>query len=192
MVNILTDSEAQAAFLQAEHMHANDEREEGKPLAAVYDPNVSPIMKKYLRAARGRTAHIAAPGILGHIVLPGCISFYNKDGKTFAVTEGRWMIPNPKAQWASKQISLDQDTIHPPGTQVLIIRVPPGSVGRILDKGTPVLLDVGMHVFNSGVVVNVGTVEYSKNLLITHGKSNNSVTNQQAPLQLSHMATPCS
>ena len=169
MVNILTEAEAAAAFLKAELNHQGQEREEGKPLAAVYDPTASAVMRKYLKATHA--SHMKAPGILGHIVLPGCISFYTKDGKTFAVTEGRWMLTNPKAQWVSKQISLDQDTIQPHGTQVLIIRVPPGSVGRILDKGTPILLDVGMHVFNSGVVVNVGTVDYANNQRIAHGKN---------------------
>ena len=170
MLNILTDPEAFAAFTQAELSDSSTEVvEEGKPLPTVYDPEQSPVMKKHLKAAKRRISHVKAPGILGHIVLPGCISFYVKDGKTYAVTEGRWMLCNPKAKWVSKQITLNQDIIQPQGTQALVIRVPPGSVGRILDRGTPVLLDVGMHVFNSGVVVNVGTVEYAVNATISHG-----------------------
>lgn len=173
MLNILTDPEAAAAFIEAEAgVSVADLPEEGKPSPSVHDPERSQLMKDQLRAAKRRISHMKAPGILGHIVLPGCISFYVKDGQTFAVTEGRWMLPNPKAKWVSKQVSLDQDIIQPQGTQALIIRVPPGSVGRILDRGTPVLLDVGMHVFNSGVVVNVGTVKYAQNARISHGPYN--------------------
>lgn len=171
MLNILTDAEASAAFLEAEANAAGAPPvEEGKPHPAVYDPESSSVMKKYLQKMKNRVSHIRAPGILGHVVLPGCISFYSKDGRTFAVTEGRWMLSNPKARWVVKQVSLDQNCIQPSGTQVLIIRIPPGCVGRILDQGTPVLLDVGMHVFNSGVVVNVGTVQYANNDRISHGK----------------------
>jgi hypothetical protein len=168
MINILTDPQAVASFAAAEAEALETSTEtplaEGAP-SAIYNKN-SEVMKK--NKARN-TCHIKAPGVTGHIVLPGHISFYKKDGKTFAVTEGRWLLMSYKAGWATKQVSLNQDVIAPHGTQVLIIRVPPGSVGRIRDQGTEVLLDVGTHVFNSGQVVDAGTVRYAEFTHISHG-----------------------
>jgi hypothetical protein len=171
MINILTDPHAAASFAEAEGTsatHANTSRAEGMPSTA-YDYKTSAVMKRNLGIAQKNTCHRKAPGVTGHIVLPGHISFYKRDGKTFAVTEGRWMLMSYKAAWVTKQVSLDQDVIAPHGTQVLIIRVPPGSVGRIRDQGTEVLLDCGTHVFNSGQVVNTGTVQYAEFTHISHG-----------------------
>jgi hypothetical protein len=171
MVNILTEPHAVASFAEAEaearETYAGTSPVEGSP-SAIYDYS-STVMKKNVRSAKRNTCHIKAPGVTGHIVLPGHISFYRRDGKTFAVTEGRWLLTSYKAAWAARQIALDQDVIAPHGTQVLIIRVPPGSVGRIRDQGTEVLLDVGTHVFNSGQVVNTGTVKYVEFTHISHG-----------------------
>jgi hypothetical protein len=170
MINILTDPHAVASFAEAEasETYAGTPPAEGSP-SATYDYASSAVMKRNLRTAKRNTCHIKAPGVTGHIVLPGHISFYRRDGKTFAVTEGRWLLTSYKAAWVTKQIALDQDVIAPHGTQVLIIRVPPGSVGRIRDQGTEVLLDVGTHVFNSGQVVNTGTVQYAEYTHISHG-----------------------
>jgi hypothetical protein len=170
MINILTDPHAAASFAVAEARETNTQTSpaEGSP-SATYDYASSEVMKDNLDIAKGNTCHVKAPGITGHIVLPGHISFYKRDGKTYAVTEGRWVLMSYKAVWVAKQISLDQDVIAPRGTQVLIIRVPSGSVGRIRDQGTEILLDCGTHVFNSGQVVNAGTVEYAQSTHISHG-----------------------
>jgi hypothetical protein len=169
MVNILTDSHAAASFAEAEARETSAETRpvEGSP-SATYD-YASEGMKHNLCIAKRNTCHAKAPGVMGHIVLPGHISFYKRDGKTYAVTEGRWVLLSYKAAWVTKLTALDQDVIAPKGTQVLIIRVPPGSVGRIRDQGTEVLLDCGTHVFNSGQVVNAGTVPYANFTHISHG-----------------------
>jgi hypothetical protein len=173
MVNILTNPHAAASFAEAEGKRENsaDTRQaEGSP-SATYDYALSQVMRDNLHIAKKNTCHAKAPGVAGHIVLPGRISFYKHDGKTYAVTEGRWLLMSYKARWTTKLTALDQDVIAPSGTQVLIIRVPPGSVGRIRDQGTEVLLDSGTHVFNSGQVVNVGTVSYAEFTHINHGTS---------------------
>ena len=173
MVNILTNPEAFKAFCDEEEKlssAAEQARAEGMP-STVYDYQDSPVMRAQLRQARKRTSHAKAPGVLGHVVQPGCISFYKRDGKTYAVTEGRWMLTSVKAKWISKNISLDHDKIIPNNSKVLIIRVPPGCVGRIRDQGVEYLLDTGRHVFNSGTVTDCGTVAYADNIYFNHGKT---------------------
>lgn len=64
------------------------------------------------------------------------MSFYIRDGKTFTVPEGRWALSNLKASWLEKNVSIDQ---HRSVGQVLIVRVPPGCVGRIYDQGVATL-----------------------------------------------------
>jgi len=171
MVNILTDPEAVKAFCDEEEKLADTaaRRDEGMS-SAVYDYKDSAIMRAQLRQARKRTSHIHAPGVMGHVVQPGCISFYKKDGKTYAVTEGRWMLTSIKAGWIGKNISLDHDKIVPQDSKVMIIRVPPGCVGRIRDQGVEYLLDVGTHIFNSGTVTDCGTVRYADNFNWSHGR----------------------
>ena len=172
MVNILTDPEATSAFSHAQEEAPEGEglvREEGMP-SHVYDYDSSKVMKDQVTQARKATSHAKAPGILGHVVLPGHISFYKRDGKTFAVTEGRWLLTSPKARWIVKNVSLDKEIIHHERSQVLILRVEPGCVGRILDQGVPILLDVGTHVFNSGTVSNVGSKKIADCDSLNHGK----------------------
>ena len=168
MVNVSTVSNSEALFAQEEKRTTDvpEERREGAPLK-IYNPSTSHVMKKLISSCG--SCHIPAPGLLGHVVKPGCISFYKKDGKIYAAPEGRWLLSSYKAGWLQKtNISLDQDQIKV--EQVLIIRVSPGSVGRVMDQGNPILLDVGTHVFNSGTITNVGTVEYAEREYFNHGK----------------------
>lgn len=171
MVNILTVGGAEAKFdtLQLEQT-APEDRREGAP-SSIYNLQTSPVMKKLTSDVK--TSHASAPGMLGHVVNPGCASFYVKDGKTFAAPQGRWFLSSYKAKWIAKNIALDNDQIHLGDiSQVLIIRVPPGGVGRIFDQGVPILLDVGTHVFNSGTIKNAGTMLYAENNYFRHGKYN--------------------
>ena len=81
---------------------------------------------------------IAALGIFGHVVNPGCLSFYTLDGRTFAVSQGRWWVMDgiyifrrwsdankkilltrnirillsPKAFWIAKNVSIDQEMVR--------------------------------------------------------------------------------
>jgi regulator of protease activity HflC (stomatin/prohibitin superfamily) len=167
MVNICTSPSAVSEFASEEQdasaaQDGPETRQEGVP-SRIYDPE-SPLMKKLSKKAR--TCHIAAPGILGHIVNPGCLSFYRLDGKTFAAPEGRWFLSSYKASWIARNVAIDQDQIV--CGQALIIRVPPGAVGRIFDQGVPILLDVGTHVFNSGTVKNAGCVSYASTYYFGH------------------------
>jgi hypothetical protein len=167
MLNIYTNPSAVSEFAieeqdASEAQDGPEPRQEGFP-SRIYDPK-SPLMKKLSKKAN--TCHIVAPGILGHIVNPGCLSFYRLDGKTFAAPEGRWFLSSYKASWTAKNVAIDQD--HIVCGQALIIRVPPGSVGRIFDQGVPILLDVGTHVFNSGTVKNAGSVSYASGNYFGH------------------------
>jgi len=54
--------------------------------------------------------------------------------------------------------------------QVRIVRVLPGEVGLIREQGTEVLLDVGTHVFNSGIVSVQGKVKYDELKNFNHGR----------------------
>ncbi|KAL7556998.1 hypothetical protein ACA910_002291 [Epithemia clementina (nom. ined.)] len=184
MVNMLTNPEAAAVFAAAEEelqrqqqypgqqqgqQHATSGREEGMP-SAVYHYEASAVLKQLLKQAHKRTCHHKAPGIAGHVVKPGCISFYRLDGREYAVTQGRWILTNPKASWIRpRNVKLDLDVITA-GNQILILRVPPGGVGCILDQGVEVLLDVGTHVFNSGMVVNAGTRLWAAHAYLSHGR----------------------
>uniref|UniRef100_A0A7S4IHY0 Band 7 domain-containing protein n=1 Tax=Odontella aurita TaxID=265563 RepID=A0A7S4IHY0_9STRA len=176
MVNIMTNPCAAALFdkrgdtLEKEHTFANDaSRSEGVP-SGLYDYSTSELMKDQLSLARRKTSHIAAPLMFGHVVLPGCISFYKKDGRTYAVGEGRWLLPNPKASWCCRNVSLDQDVIAPSKTQVLIIRILKGEVGLVMEQGVEKLLDVGSHVYNSGTVSLVGKKQYANDQYFSHGR----------------------
>eukprot|EP00567_Pseudictyota_dubia_P008445 CAMPEP_0197442418 /NCGR_PEP_ID=MMETSP1175-20131217/8437_1 /TAXON_ID=1003142 /ORGANISM="Triceratium dubium, Strain CCMP147" /LENGTH=889 /DNA_ID=CAMNT_0042972887 /DNA_START=108 /DNA_END=2777 /DNA_ORIENTATION=+ len=144
-------------------------RDEGSP-SAMYDYDTSEVMKKQLSLTKKKISHVPAPLTLGHIVRPGCISFYKKDGRTYAVGEGRWLLPSPKASWCCRNVSLDQDVINPANTQVLIIRVLKGEVGLVMEQGTERLLDVGTHVYNSGTVSLVGKRCYSRDNYFMHGR----------------------
>lgn len=171
MVNILTDSGATGKFEQAEAQQSGpDDRMEGAT-GWVYS-SLSPTMKALEKESKNRTCHVKAPGITGHIVNPGCLSFYNVDGRTFAVTQGRWLLMSFKASWIARNVPIDQEEIKIARSRVLIIRVSPGCVGTILVQGSPVLLEVGTHVFNSGTVVNCGTSQYASHEHIQHGKYN--------------------
>lgn len=168
MVNILTRSEADANFEKERTHDGVVRRKEGEP-DAVFDYS-GPLMKAELAKAKSREKHTKAPGVLGHVVKPGYISFYTINGKTFSVSEGRWwLIKSPlKAHWLGHNISLDSDKISM--GEVHIIRVLPGEVGMIRAQGTEVLLDVGTHVFNSGTVSIVGKVAYADKHYFHHGR----------------------
>ena len=115
MVNILTDSEATAKFQAAEQsngMNASNCRDDGTP-SLIYDYKTSAVMKELLKQSHHRTAHARAPGFLGHVVNPGCLSFYKLDGRTFAVAQGRWLLPSAKAFWICKNVSIDKDHVSP-------------------------------------------------------------------------------
>ncbi|KAL9178996.1 hypothetical protein ACHAXT_011969 [Thalassiosira profunda] len=168
MVNILTHSGADAMFEKEKVAFA--QRKEGEP-DAVFDYGGSALMKKELASAKSRCGHMKAPGILGHVVKPGYISFYTLNGKTFAVSEGRWWLMKApvKAHWmSSRNVSLDGDLISV--GEVHILRVLPGQVGMIRAQGTEVLLDVGTHVFNSGTVSIVGKVNLADQRYFSHGR----------------------
>mmetsp|Transcript_8747 Transcript_8747/g.25154 ORF Transcript_8747/g.25154 Transcript_8747/m.25154 type:complete len:834 (+) Transcript_8747:149-2650(+) len=165
MINVLTNPESLTAFGDAEANLAQPEAlREGTP-SSIYDPSSNLVKRLSKRAS---TAHAGAPGMMGHIVRPGCISFYEMDGKTYAVPQGRWLLISYKARWTDRNVSVDRDEIR--SGQVLIIRIPPGAVGRIFDQGVPSLLAVGTHVFNSGNVKNAGTIVYANNPYFSHDK----------------------
>jgi regulator of protease activity HflC (stomatin/prohibitin superfamily) len=168
IVNILTEPAAAAEFLKAQ-LTREEGRPEGSP-ARIFTPT-SDLMKKMSNTAKKRTCHIKAPGgVFGHVVDPGCISFYKKDGLTFAATEGRWILKSIKASWIEKNVSLDNDEIKPFDSKVLIVRVLPGEIGLVREQGTEMLLDVGTHVFNSGTVSLTKKVSYAENTNFSHGR----------------------
>jgi regulator of protease activity HflC (stomatin/prohibitin superfamily) len=174
MVNILTDTTAEGMFaIEEENLDIREKRTrtEGRP-SKIYDEATSPLMKRLVK--KGSCCHGQAPGMLGHVVSPGCVSFYQKDGQTFAAPPGRWFLASYKAWWTEQNVSLDQDLIdlHAKKSQVLIMRVPPGAVDCVYDRGVPIILDVGTHVFNSGTVQHAGTIHWVSNDHINHGKYN--------------------
>mmetsp|Transcript_14826 Transcript_14826/g.21046 ORF Transcript_14826/g.21046 Transcript_14826/m.21046 type:complete len:653 (+) Transcript_14826:67-2025(+) len=171
MINILTDSSAAADFEKEKKKRSDSgSRREGEP-DKVFDYK-GEFMQAQVSLAKHVTSHLKAPGVMGHIVKPGCISFYAMNGKTYAVAEGRWwLMKNPvKASWIDRNKSLDDDYINV--GQVRIIRVLPGEVGLIREQGTEVLLDVGTHVFNSGTVSIFDKVSISETKNFTHGRYN--------------------
>lgn len=174
MVNVMTQPDAQEIFVKAQ---ANVDEGTDVPVGSglpsrVYNVSSSPEMKEQLRLAKKHTCHIPAPGVFGHVVQPGCISFYNKDGKTYAVSEGRWWLASAKAKWIARNVAVNQDIIQfpPDKSKVLILRVCPGQVALSRDQGVEILLDVGTHVFNSGTVSYIDTKEYAKSQYFSHGR----------------------
>jgi len=173
MINILTESSAAANFEKEKKKRSgggSGSRREGEP-DKLFDYN-GEFMKAQVSSAKHVTSHSRAPGVMGHVVKPGCISFYAMNGKTHAVAEGRWWLMKNcfKASWIDLNKSLDDDYINV--GQVRIIRVLPGEVGLIREQGTEVLLDVGTHVFNSGTVSIFDKVTISEKKNFSHGRYN--------------------
>jgi len=137
----------------------------------VYNNDESELLANLKSNANSRTSHSSAPLNFGHIIRPGCISLYSKYGITYAVPEGKWWLPNPNAKWMKdfKNISLDQNLIQTPDNQMLIIRIIEGEVGLITIQGVHHLIDVGMHVYNSGTVQCCEIVRYSDKEYFDHG-----------------------
>jgi len=137
----------------------------------IYDNSESEPLSTLKNQADEATSHVEAPLNFGHVVRPGCISFYSKYGLTYAVPEGKWWLPNPSANWIKgfKNISLDQYLIETKNKQVIVIRIIEGQIGLITVQGVHRLLDVGTHVFNSGAVQCCEVVCYSDKSHFDHG-----------------------
>lgn len=169
MVNILTETGAEEEFERAlANVDVLENTGSGTP-PPIYSPD-NEMRQGLLKKAKKRASHKKAPGFLGHVVNPGCISFYIKDGLTFAATEGRWFLFSERAKWIKKNVSLQKETICLSDSAVMIIRVNPGKIGKIHEQGVEKLLDVGTHVFNSGVVSFEGTIDISNETRFSHGR----------------------
>ena len=169
MINILTDPSA-AVLFDRERDDMDTGRREGYP-SYVFHYDDSQLMKLKLSEAKERECKGKAPGRLGHVVRPGCLSFYEKNGKTYAAGEGRWWLASStKANWMKDHvnISLDNDSITAGNVQIL--RVMHGEVGLVREQSTEVLLDVGTHVFNSGTVTFVGKIPFADKISFNHGR----------------------
>lgn len=91
MINILSETSAAVNFeRQRKKSNNDDNRREGEP-DKVFDYS-GELMKAQLSLTKHRISHSKAPGVLGHVVKPGFISFYTMNGKTYAVAEGRWWL----------------------------------------------------------------------------------------------------
>ena len=170
MVNVLTEQGAEDEFQKelVQIIEGDEDRAEGAP-PSIYSSDIE-LMKNLLQRAKKRSSHKKAPSVFGHVVKPGCISLYVKDGLTYAVTEGRWFLFSERARWLQKNVNLQQEKISPSDSTLLIVRVQPGKIGKIYEQGIEKLLDVGTHVFNSGTVTFEGTVAYNDNAYFHHGR----------------------
>ena len=126
MVNILTDSEADVRF-DKEKRDDSVARKEGEP-DAIFNYSGS-VMKAELANARNRVSHLKAPGVLGHVVKPGSMSFYEMNGKTFAVSEGRWWLIKVSTCLRCFNISLKKDHFNLDVYTELIYRDQSGRTG---------------------------------------------------------------
>lgn len=87
----------------------------------------------------------AIQSIIGrHIVDPGKIGIINHNGQIFVVGTGRWMCPNPRANWIGVY-SLTSNIVY---ETLSIIRVNKGFIGLAWYAGRPVILGEGLHVRN--------------------------------------------
>lgn len=111
MINVLTDP---AAAEQLERATATDDRTErrvdaaGSSVAADDGGGDAPDALGYgdaddaierLAASNRDVSHIELCFLFGWVTRPGCISLYNKDGKTYAVSEGRWILTPFRGNW---------------------------------------------------------------------------------------------
>jgi len=137
----------------------------------VYNTGESDPLVTLKKKSDNEICHVSAPLNFGHVVRPGCISFYYKFGLIYTAPEGKWWLPNVNAKWIKgfKNVSLDQDLIQTSDNQVIIIRVVEGQVGLITVQGIHRLLDVRMHVFNSGTVQFCEIIRYADNSDFSHG-----------------------
>jgi len=140
----------------------------------VFDYNSSDVMIEQLAASNRNVSHIELCFVFGWVTRPGCISLYNKDGKTYAVSEGRWMLTPFRGNWiwGGGNINVNQDIIKPDSSQVLIVRVLTGEVGLVSEQGTAKLLGGGTHVYNSGTVKLTRKVKYADSTSFSWGPYN--------------------
>ena len=75
-----------------------------------------------------------------------------------------------KASWIAQNVSLNEDLIKPSSSKVLIVRILPGEIGLVREQGVEMLLDVGIHVFNSGTVAFHGKFKFSVHAFFDHGR----------------------
>ena len=149
MVNILTNPLAAPAFQEElDHaVHANGDSVLGSGIKSrVYDSTQSDLMRHQLSLAKSRACHTLAPGIMGMLVNPGCVSFYEKDGMIFCAPEGRWFLPSLGARWMTTNVSiLSESAVF---KNVHFVRVPPGTVAEVVfNNGQSCCLGTGLHVF---------------------------------------------
>mmetsp|Transcript_10612 Transcript_10612/g.15536 ORF Transcript_10612/g.15536 Transcript_10612/m.15536 type:complete len:894 (-) Transcript_10612:464-3145(-) len=180
MINILTDPDATEVFERAiedqrNQQHKSDECPPPQNNECnIFDYHSSDVMIEQLTTSKEYASHIKLCCNFGWAVRPGCISLYNKDGKTYAVSEGRWMLVPLRGNWIRDcwNINVNQDIIQPVGSQVLIVRVLADEVGLVMEQGTEILLDVGTHVYNSGTVHLRLKHKYADSEFFSHGPYN--------------------
>mmetsp|Transcript_8415 Transcript_8415/g.15214 ORF Transcript_8415/g.15214 Transcript_8415/m.15214 type:complete len:233 (-) Transcript_8415:2200-2898(-) len=151
MINILTDPAAEEEFERAmDDMTIQQEENKqavsiskGENTHNVFDYNSSDVMIEQLAASNRNVSHIELCFVFGWVTRPGCISLYNKDGKTYAVSEGRWMLTPFRGNWiwGGGNINVNQDIIKPVWERVLYYYV-------FVDMWTSLMSSTSVLAFN--------------------------------------------
>eukprot|EP00026_Physarum_polycephalum_P003919 Phypoly_transcript_03936.p1 GENE.Phypoly_transcript_03936~~Phypoly_transcript_03936.p1 ORF type:complete len:695 (+),score=150.76 Phypoly_transcript_03936:149-2233(+) len=108
--------------------------------------NVADLPKELMRLVNtdGLSAKKSAVG--RHLVDPGKIGVINHNGQVQIVGPGRWMIPNPRANWVGIY-DFQSNVVH--YESMCIVRVQKGTYGLAIDNGVCIILAEGIHVRNS-------------------------------------------
>jgi len=89
----------------------------------------------------------AVSSVIGSKVIdPGMIGVINHNGNVQIVPPGRWMIPNPRANWIRMYSLTDNPITY---ESLSIVRVQKGQYGLAQENGRYLLLSEGLHVRNS-------------------------------------------
>eukprot|EP01116_Phalansterium_solitarium_P011181 TRINITY_DN267_c0_g1_i4.p1 TRINITY_DN267_c0_g1~~TRINITY_DN267_c0_g1_i4.p1 ORF type:complete len:684 (+),score=319.91 TRINITY_DN267_c0_g1_i4:134-2185(+) len=104
----------------------------------------------------------ASSSIIGTLVHPGKIGLIDYNGAIQVVGEGRWLLPNPRAEWADF-LSLNNNRIT--HETLTIVRIPRGMFGLARDAGQPFILAEGLHVRNDRNFVFLNMVPVNQSYL---------------------------
>lgn len=96
----------------------------------------------------------ATKSLIGrHVIDPGRVGIINHNGNVQLVPPGRYMIPNPRANWVRSYSLTDNPITY---ESMSVVRVEKGQYGLAQENGRFLLLSEGLHVRNSRLFRFVG------------------------------------
>jgi len=113
-------------------------------LPNIADANLVQELTRFVNGENGLSAVKSAIGT--KVIDPGMIGIINHNGNVQVVPPGRWMIPNPRANWIRTYSLTDNPITY---ESLSIVRVQKGQYGLAQENGRFLMLKEGVHARNS-------------------------------------------